>query len=140
MSDKLTWETTPGRIGPETTFGLWEGVKVFSVYAAQAPHKDASGVNRMGPAGEFVFKCDLPGWHNKELPRQSSIAAAKTFAERTLTRWVAKRGLLFKDNIVVTDAMAKAAEKMADEEGSWREPITVEAWKQVIKAALEARG
>lgn len=134
--NKLTWELTEGRIGPPTTFGVWEGVRVFSMYPATAPQKDAQGMTRLVQTGEFIFKCDLPGWHNKELPRQKSIQEAKNFAERTLTRWVAKRGLLFKDNIVVTDAMAQLLVHEVQTHGVGDEADA----KRIIKLILEARG
>ena len=71
------------------------------------------------------------------------------FAEKMLTRWVAKRGLLFKGHIVVTDAMREAAyqtcETMVEAEypcfgGEGVRYLSDDVLTAMIKAALEARG
>jgi hypothetical protein len=73
------------------------------------------------------------------LPRQASPESAKEFAEKMLTRWVAKRGLLFKAHIVVTDAM-KEAGLAAVQHSETGEYISSDQIADIIKAALDARG
>lgn len=127
----IEWKDTNGRAGPVTTYGYWEGAKCFSIFY-DGMHKHAPNAPR------YVLKSMLPGFR-PDLPMQRTVSEAQAFAERMLQRWAAKRGLLFKSHIVVTDAMKQAAIKAAHEN------MTVDsmddgAIEAVIKAALEARG
>lgn len=126
----LTWQETNGNApGPVTHYGYWEGAKVFSIYWPMGSKSE--------PTKGYVLKSMLPGF-NQNLPPQKDVAASKEFAERMLQRWVAKRGLLFKSHIVITDAMDEAAFKVLQQNEfklTDREMI-----KAIIKAALEARG
>lgn len=122
--NKLVWRETTTFGSP--LYGVWEGVDIFSVFKAG------------NPKVVIMLKCSLPGFHNKALPYQESIEQAKATAERLLTRWVAKRGLLFKDNIIVTDAMAAAgalAGPNAEVSG-----LTLVDVRNIIEAALKVRG
>ena len=80
----------------------------------------------------------LPGFR-PDLPNQASIAEAQVFLERMLQRWVAKRGLLFKSHIVVTDAMKKAAHEAMHDAHGFLNPATPEYLALAIEAALKAR-
>lgn len=123
----LTWkETNVDRLGPVVHYGYWEDAKCFSIYHVEARHN---------PGFPYAIKCTLPGFR-QDLPQQTTIDAAKEMAERMLTRWVAKRGLLFKAHIIVTDAMANAVMDNMNE-GSYMDADEI---KLAIKAALEARG
>ena len=125
----VEWQEVVASCGPNTVYGRWEGVKVFSIYYG-------SDSKSNGP--KYVLKSMLPGFR-PDLPRQISVEAAKAFAEKMLTRWVAKRGLLFKSHIVVTDAMRQAAFSVVEGSSIGHElaPETLDA---LLKAALAARG
>lgn len=126
MAARIEWAEVQAHIGPLTYYGAWEGIKCFSVFY---------GTDAKGYAGpKYVLKCSLPGFR-QDLPRQVSVEAAQAFAEKMLTRWVAKRRLLFKDSVEVTDAMVAAAEHVAPL--GWNKDT--EAMRAVITAALQAR-
>ena len=126
----LTWETpTHYGPGPESHYGMWEGTKVFNI------HWGTDSKSYTGP--KWVLKCNLPGFR-PDLPRQATLEAAQAFCEKMLTRWVAKRGLLFKKHISVTDAMKDAAKAVAG--GMVGETISDAAIVEIINAALAARG
>jgi hypothetical protein len=122
----LIWQQA-NYAGSVVHYGLWEGAKCFSVF-----YGDWSK-NYNGP--RFTIKCNLPGFR-PDLPPQVSVETAQAFAEKMLTRWVAKRGLLFKAHIIVTDAM-KEAGLSAAWEGANLNASNVE---DIIKAALAVRG
>lgn len=123
----IEWKDTNGRAGPVTTYGYWEGAKCFSIFY-DGMHKHAPNAPR------YVLKSMLPGFR-PDLPMQRTVSEAQAFAERMLQRWAAKRGLLFKSHIVVTDAMKQAAQSAAGV------CVLSDALaEEIIKAALAARG
>jgi hypothetical protein len=113
---------------------MWEGAKCFNVfYSLNAPAK--------GP--KYQINCVLPGFR-KDLPLQASVEDAKVFCERMLQRWVAKRGLLFKSHIVLTDSMRLAAIEAGVASGYVYAGIEkdgiAKGIEAIITAALAARG
>lgn len=128
MSNVLEWKETQGVLGPVVHYGYWQDAKCFSVYAE---HNDPTK-----PTAKYCIKSTLPGFR-QDLPRQATVAEAKTFAERMLERWVAKRGLIFKERIIVTDAMVNAARDAA--KGLCVELPSDAALCEIIKAGIKAR-
>lgn len=128
MAARIEWAEVDARIGPLTYYGTWEGIKCFSVFYSA----DVKGYT--GP--KYVLKCSLPGFR-PDLPRQVSVEAAQAFAEKMLTRWVAKRRLLFKDSVEVTDAMVNAARESAN--NTCDHSLSDESILHMIIAALQAR-
>jgi hypothetical protein len=127
----IEWKETESRIGPNTTYGYWDGAKVFSIY-----HEIG---NRDKPSKTpYVIKSMLPGFR-PDLPQQASIAEAQVFLERMLQRWVAKRGLLFKSHIVVTDAMVKAARDHYELQYAVQLGMSDDELRDIIDASLKAR-
>jgi len=124
----IEWKETDS--SSPTLYGYWAGAKCFSIYWP------IGTVTK--PTKGYMLKSMLPGFLH-ELPQHKSIEDAQAFAERMLQRWAAKRGLLFKSHIVVTDAMKEAAHNAAPW-GSANCPISDETLEAMIKAALEARG
>jgi hypothetical protein len=125
----IEWKKPEQRLGPQSCYGYWEGAKCFNIYW-QSMTKSYTGPH-------YRIKCGLPGFR-EDLPLQVSEEAAQAFCEKMLTRWVAKRGLLFKAHIIVTDAMDEAAFKFlqANEfKATDREMI-----RGIVTAALQARG
>lgn len=121
MTDRIKWETVKASVGPDTTYGEWTGIRCFSIFYGVF-HRDQRGPR-------YVIKCTLPGFR-KDLPPQVDVESAKAFAEKMLVRWVARRGLLFKDNITVTDAMKEAVRL---------ELMVTDNPEALIRAALAAR-
>lgn len=117
----IEWKESVPNVGPSTTYGYWEDAKVFSIHAE---------ITNRAPHTRYVLKSNLPGFR-PDLPMQPSIAEAQVFAERMLQRWVAKRGLLFKTHIIVTDAMVAAARNV--------QHLEDETLRRLIQAAIEAR-
>lgn len=127
----IEWKETESRIGPNTTYGYWDGAKVFSIYMGIG--------NRDKPSKTpYVIKSMLPGFR-PDLPQQASIADAQVFLERMLQRWVAKRGLIFKSHIVVTDAMVQAAVDSLDDGHGFKNPAHGDYMRRAIEAAIKAR-
>lgn len=127
----LIWEDVSARqFSAGCAYGLWEGTKCFQI------HWKSMTKSYTGPQYEIV--CALPGFR-KDLPLQNSVEEAKQFCEKMLTRWVAKRGLIFKAHLVVTDAMRKAARNAANE-NSEDHTLSDEALDAIINAAIAARG
>jgi hypothetical protein len=117
-------------------YGNWEGARCFII--------DWSEQSKGYTGPRWQIKSNLPGFR-KDLPLQHSVEDAKAFCERMLTRWVAKRGLLFKKHIIVSDAMMKAGyEALGDYTGGLvidgdNIVMTNERMKMLIEAALNAR-
>jgi|SRR6478736_1096010 len=130
MSNVLEWKETQGVLGPVVHYGYWQDAKCFSVYAE---HNDPTK-----PTAKYCIKSTLPGFR-QDLPRQTTVAEAKTFAERMLERWVAKRGLLFKERIIVTDAMKQAAFDALTDAHGFQNPATPAYLGPAIEAAIKAR-
>lgn len=138
MSNVLEWKETNG-VGPTTYYGYWDGAKCFSVFL-ELKHKGAT------PA-KYCIKSILPGFR-PDLPLQNTVEEAQAFCERMLERWVAKRGLLFKARIVISDVMVQTAYNALDrivdakfdghvermDDGDWDEAL-----REVIKQAITAR-
>jgi len=126
----IEWKQShPSIPGPVTYYGYWDDAKCFSIHIEMG-HRGHTTPLR------YVIKSSLPGFR-PDLPLQPSVAEAQVFAERMLQRWVAKRGLLFKANIIVTDAMVKAAQDRYGER--YATQLSNDEATLIIQAAIEAR-
>lgn len=139
----IEWkETSDG-----THYGYWEGAKCFSVYRpiTGTPMNAPRNVVTISKT-QWRIKSSLPGFRD-DLPLQTTVDAAKLFAERMLQRWAAKRGLLFKAHIVVTDAMCVAAARVVAAEAgehydalnSFAQTALCDTQRKAITEALQAR-
>ena len=130
MSNVLVWKDTQGVLGPVVHYGYWNEAKCISIFAE---HNDPTK-----PTAKYCVKSTLPGFR-QDLPKQNTVAEAKVFAERMLERWVAKRGLLFKERIIVKDAMVAAAVESLDDGHGYKNPAHGEYMRRAIEAAIKAR-
>lgn len=136
MSNVLEWKETTDRIGPTTYYGYWDGAKCFSVFTPLAIK--APTAPKHTPTAKYQIKSILPGFR-PDLPLQNSVAEAQAFCERMLERWVAKRGLIFKERIIVTDAMKQAAFDALTDAHGFQNPATPAYLGPAIEAAIKAR-